>query len=248
MPGVELADFAVRRFKSFTNLGDFVSVCSDGTKDTEKLQVGRTTKDKKNLTYRTFMNPKLPEIDTGSVVTEAQMRLSAGTASQVFYCVPIPTGWNADSISSSKHPVNKNSLKNISDFGKNNTVVLDITKDVKEIKAGRKGAYGWCLVSSDENEKGVRTVSPYKGTDKPFLEITYKDFTGTEDYYSAHTQSAGNAGTGSINDYTGRLSFAHTDSTSVGERMNLSIAHVYDIAYGERAGEGKWLPAENNTS
>ena len=242
-----------RRYKSLSNLGDFVSVCSDGTKDTEKLQVGKTSKKdektgkSKPVTYRTFMRPKLPDIDTGSVVTEAKLRLSAGESSQIFYCSPIPDpdrekdAWTVDGIKISNLPVNKKSLKNISDFGKNNTVVLDITKDVKEIKAGRKSANGWCFISADENVKAVRTIAPYKGTDKPFLEITYKDFTGTEDYYSAHTQSVGSAGTGSINDYTGRLTFAHTDATSAGNRMPLSISHVYDIAYGECIGEEKWL-------
>lgn len=246
-----------RRFGSLKSLGDFVSICSDGTKDTDKLQVGRTTRkdDKgktKEVTYRTYMNPVLPDIDKGSVVTDAKIILSAGEASKLFYIIPVPDTWSRETISAKKQPFKsisfKNSLKNISDFGKNGTTVLDVTKDVKAVMEGRKQTYGWCLVSEDENAKAVRTVTPYKGTDKPFLEITYKDLTGTENYYSVHRHSAGNAGTGSINDYTGRLTFVHTDATSAGDRKPLSVSHVYDIAYGERAGEDKWMQSDGHRS
>ncbi len=243
-----------RRFSSLEPLGDFVSICSDGTKDNEKLQVGHTVKREngknKAVTYRTYMNPILPEIDKGSVVTDAKLRLSAGEASKIFYALPVPGKWDADKIKANNQPFKgtslKKSLKEISDYGKNGTVVLDVTKDVKAIAEGRKQAYGWCFVSEDEKAKSVRTVAPYKGTDKPFLEITYKDLTGTEKYYSVHRQTAGNAGIGSINDFTGRLTFVHTDATSVGERMPLSVSHIYDIAYGERMGEEKWQASEGN--
>ena len=250
-----------RRYKSFENLGDFVSVCSDGSKDTETLRVGKgeTTdakwKKSKPVTYRTFIKPKLPEIDAGSVVTDAKMRITAGKATELFYVVPVPDDWDINTISAKKLPFKsvslQKSLKHISDYGKNGTALLDLTKDVKEMKAKRKGEYGWCFVSADENTDTVRTIQPFKVTDenkKPFLEITYKDFTGTEDYYSAHSTNAGSAGTGSLNDYTGRLTFAHTDATSAGERMPLSISHVYDYAYGSRLGEDKWLSADDQQS
>ena len=252
-------DPTIKKYRKYTPLsgyGDFVSIGTDGTKSTDVLKVGKTmVKDEKGkktkaVTYRTFMNPILPEIDKGSVVTDAKLRLSAGSASEIFYCVPVPDEWKTDSISSSKLPFKtvsyKNSLKNVTDFGKNGTVLLDVTRDVKKAASGGNDLYGWCFASANESVDTVRSITPFKisgDNKKPYFEVTYKDFTGTEDYYTTHTQSAGSAGTGSINDYTGRLTFAHVDATSAGDRMPLSISHVYDIAYGERMGEDKWLTA-----
>ncbi len=253
-------DPTIKRFKQFDGLsalGDFVSICSDGTRDKDKLKVGRELRVekgvKKYVTYRTYMNPEIPVIDKGSVVTEARMRVTAGSASQLFYILSVPDKWSSDTISARSQPFRtktfKDSLKNITDYGKNGgEVILDITKDVKEIKAGNKAGNGWCFVSEDENAVGFREVKPFKSTDKPFLEITYRDFTGNEDYYSAHSASVGDAGTMSINDFTGRLTFKHLDAVSTGERMPLSISHIYDIAYGDRLGEGKWLTAAQRKS
>ena len=239
-----------RRYDGLDGLGDFVSVSSDGTRNLTTFKVGvekaadESGKMTKYRIHRTLMNPKLPMIDAGSVVTDAHLRVDAGSAAQVFYVVPMTKGWEKDSVTYKSIKSIGTSYKNITDFGKNGTVLLDVTKDVKDMESGRKGTYGWCLISSDEKSEGCRKVSPYRFTKNskyPFFEVTYRDFTGTEDYYSTHTQSAGSAGTGSINDYTGRLTFAHTDATSVGERLTLSVAHVYDHAYGNRIGEDKWL-------
>ena len=238
-----------RRYEGLDGLGDFVSVCSDGTKDLKTFKVGvekaadESGKKTKYRIHRTLMNSKLPKVDAGSVVTDAHLRIDAGSATQVFYAVPMTKEWKKDTVRYSDTKPLSTSYKNITDFGKNGTVLLDVTKDVKVMASGKGNVYGWCLISSDEKTESLRKVSPHKVTEdnkKPFFEVTYRDFTGTEDYYSTHTQSAGSAGCGSINDYTGRLTFAHADATSAGERMTLSVSHVYDYAYGERTGEDKW--------
>lgn len=245
-----------RRYNSLDGLGELVTVCSDGTKDSSTLKVGSKNEgngnDKKTNIYRTYIKPDLPDIARGSVVTEAKLRLSAGESNKLLYLIKVTKKWNGKEISWNNQPLNKEANKydliNIADYGKNDAVTLDITKDVKAISEGREDYFGWCLVSEDESSGKCRTIQPKKGTNTPFLEITYKDFTGSENYFSTHDQSAGSAGTGSINDYTGRLSFIHTDATSAGERMPLSISHIYDVAYGNRFGEEKWLTSGNGKS
>ncbi len=247
-----------RQYESLAGLGDFVCIGSNGSKNRKEFKVGRENKkNKKNkkktkVVYRTYMNPRLPKIEQGSVVTSAKMRLTAGEASKLFYVIPVPDKWSIDSINSGNQPFKsmslKKSLKKKTDFGKNGDVIIDVTRDVRDIYAGNRGSYGWCFVSEDEGTADVRTISPSKGKDKPFLEVTYRDHTGSEDYYSAHGVYAGNAGYGSINDYSGRLSLSHLDATSKGERMTLSISHIYDMAYGQRKGEERWQTADGQKS
>nr|MCR5604478.1 DNRLRE domain-containing protein [Lachnospiraceae bacterium] len=242
-----------RLFKSYEGLGDFVSVCSDGTKDTAKLKTGRKSsgKDGANI-YRTYIKPYLPKIAAGSVVTDAKLRFSAGESNKLLYLLRVTKEWNPDDIDWNNQPLGnkagKYGLKELTDFGKNDTITLDITKDVKPVISGMESYNGWCIVSQDEKAGVCRDIEPRRGKETPFLEITYKDFTGLEDYFSTHSQGAGSAGTGYINDFTGRLTFTHTDAQSAGERMPLSICHIYDIAYGERAGEEKWQCGFGNSS
>ncbi|MCI5699953.1 MAG: RICIN domain-containing protein, partial [Lachnospiraceae bacterium] len=56
------------------------------------------------------------------------------------------------------------------------------------------------------------------------------DANGLENYYSYHTQSAGKAGTGYVNDFNGNLVFVHEDAATSGNRMPVKLNHVYNLA------------------
>ncbi|MEE0776650.1 MAG: DNRLRE domain-containing protein, partial [Bacillota bacterium] len=61
----------------------------------------------------------------------------------------------------------------------------------------------------------------------PFLQVTYLSMIGLEDYWTYHSQEAGLAGNGYINDFTGSLTAVFNDVSLDSERMPLSISHVY---------------------
>ena len=119
------------------------------------------------------------------------------------------------------------------DPGKDNR--FDITALVKDWYTVGKN-YGVMLKEHTENtsETGtdmyffsanIHTV--YEGY-RPRIIIAYRNQTGLEEYLSYHTQSAGRAGKIYTNDYNGNLTLVHTDVSTPGNRMPVTIEHIYN--------------------
>ncbi|HPG58609.1 MAG TPA: DNRLRE domain-containing protein, partial [Candidatus Wallbacteria bacterium] len=64
--------------------------------------------------------------------------------------------------------------------------------------------------------------------DFPAFVLTYRNTIGLEDYWTYHSQSAGRAGSGHVNDYTGNLVFVHNDAATPGGLMPAGLSHVYN--------------------
>jgi len=62
----------------------------------------------------------------------------------------------------------------------------------------------------------------------PLLTITYRNNSGLEGYWDYTTSSAGRAGTGYVNDFTGNLVWVHSDIGYGGNRMPVAISHIYN--------------------
>ena len=62
----------------------------------------------------------------------------------------------------------------------------------------------------------------------PLLEITFRNANGIENYWDYTAQSAGRAGVGYVNNYNGNLVWIHNDIGFGGNRMPVSINHVYN--------------------
>ena len=254
-----------RKKDSLDSLGSFASICSDDTVLTDKLYVGVDKDNGKH--YRTYMKFKMPEIPAGCVVTGATMTLDAkheGGSEKCYYAVSSPREFFDDKNKWQKmkwkgQPLGGDetiplSELDIIDFGKGDDT-LDITDVARDWITKPETNTGFCLIMSNETdatvgkkknkkendiENGYYDIRPKKSSNKPFLVVTYKDFTGRESYFSSHSQNAGNAGSSSVNDYTGRLTFVHQDATSAGDRLPLSISHVYDPAFGDRTQDKAW--------
>ncbi|QVK19282.1 DNRLRE domain-containing protein [Mycoplasmatota bacterium] len=63
---------------------------------------------------------------------------------------------------------------------------------------------------------------------KPVVKIGFNEQVGIEDYWTYHTQNAGEAGIGYVNDYTGNLTFINTLYQTSTERNSYSLQHVYN--------------------
>ena len=59
------------------------------------------------------------------------------------------------------------------------------------------------------------------------LNITFLSMIGLEDYWTYHSQDAGLAGSGYINDFTGALTTVFNDVELDSERLPMTISHVY---------------------
>ncbi len=75
---------------------------------------------------------------------------------------------------------------------------------------------------------------------RPKIIIAYRNQTGIENYLSYHCQSVGRAGEVYTNDYNGNLTLVHTDAATPGNRLPVTVEHIYntnnkdiDIGYGK---------------
>ena len=62
----------------------------------------------------------------------------------------------------------------------------------------------------------------------PMIAISYVNMIGLEDYWTYHTQSAGLAGSGYVNDFTGGLTASFNDYSWDSEILSLGVSHVYN--------------------
>lgn len=74
---------------------------------------------------------------------------------------------------------------------------------------------------------------------RPIVQIAYRSQSGLEDYLSYHAQEIGRAGTVYTNNYNGNLTLLHQDAQTPGNRLPVTMNHVYNtnskdtnIAYG----------------
>ena len=96
--------------------------------------------------------------------------------------------------------------------------------------------YGILLKLHDENTTVTSSKqvyyfakqSVYYGNVSKFVEITYRNATGIEDYWSYTTQDFGSYGTGYINNYNGNLVYAHNDVTYHSLINEVTLTHIYN--------------------
>ena len=102
----------------------------------------------------------------------------------------------------------------------NNTGLMFKTTDTIET-AGSSNWHQFCSSNySDYND--------LKGT-SPQLLVVFRNSNGLESYWNYTSGSAGRAGAGYINNFTGGLTWIHNDIGFGGNRMPVSISHIYNI-------------------
>ena len=69
----------------------------------------------------------------------------------------------------------------------------------------------------------------YQINEKPTVTIFFSNNNGLEDYWDYTSSSAGRAGTGYVNNYTGNLVWVRGDMGFGGTQMPVSISHVYNL-------------------
>ncbi len=105
--------------------------------------------------------------------------------------------------------------------------------------------YGLMLKNNDEVNIGyteyvsANTSSAYTSL-RATVVFSYINNSGLENYWTYHSQDVGRAGTGYVNDYNGNVIFSHNDLAMNGNKMPLTLNHVYNsndkdtsIGYGK---------------
>lgn len=84
-------------------------------------------------------------------------------------------------------------------------------------------------VSSSKQVYYFAKQSKYYGSVSKFVEITYRNATGLEDYWSYTTQDFGRYGTGYVNNYNGNLVYVHDDVSFNSLINSFTLSHVYKM-------------------
>ncbi len=108
--------------------------------------------------------------------------------------------------------VNKNNQNTVPGLP-NTTYLWDITKLIQKWKNNFQ-SIGILELSDDKNvldEYVLFDSANNTSGVKPMVTIGYVEQSGLNDYWTYHSHSAGNAGVGYVNDYTGNLTFVHND-------------------------------------
>ncbi len=178
----------------------------------------------------------LPKLTSADVVVGATL-----TMRQLYYrSISIPaevhkvTGdWHSTTITWNNQPGYDPIVE---DFVMGNSAV-DYKWDVTDIVQDwyRTGVNNGMMFKSPESVEtgGVEKFrqfasSEYDVVHRPALQILFLNNNGLENHWDYSSASAGRAGTGSVNIYTGNLVWTHSDLGFGGNRMPVSISHIHN--------------------
>ena len=220
----ETSWFTASKPNAHTETYSFIAGKKDGTKNRGYIKV-----------------LSLPALSPSDVVTNASLVMCQGgsifptsTSSKGAFVYEAPTF-------SGTYPtwrqLEGKSLGDALDYNKrtiaNDTFIsFNITRAVKKWYKSPSSNNGLIFIGSNENSSSDAFIR-YWGEDngavyRPRLYVSYLNCRGIENYQSYHTSSAASAGTGYVNDFSGDLTFVHTDFVGSGSRMPISISHIYN--------------------
>ncbi|MDO6355966.1 DNRLRE domain-containing protein [Caloramator sp. CAR-1] len=208
------------------------------------LKVGYGSSSGVNRTYIKF---NLPTLTSADLITKGELNLFLYTANSTARQINVHkvlSDWNSSSITWSNKPGYNTTIEDyqLVQGSIGNKFTFDITSIVKDWYTTGNN-YGLMLKNEDEtigyNEFFSSDISGTYEIYRPKVTLSYVNNSGLEDYWTYHSHDVGRAGTGYINDYNGNLIFIHQDLSMNGNRLPISIYHVYntnekdsDIKYG----------------
>jgi len=197
--------------------------------------------------HRSYIKFNLPTLTTSDMVINANLYMYLLTANSAFRQVnvhKVQGDWSGNSITWNNKPaydtkvVDYQFVKDLEPY-----YTWDVTSIVKDWYTTGNN-YGLMLKNHDEVNIGyteyvsANTSSAYTQY-RASVVLSYINNSGLESYWTYHSQDVGRAGTGYVNDYNGNVIFTHNDLAMNGNRMPVSINHVYnsndqatDIKYG----------------
>ncbi len=184
----------------------------------------------------------LPELSSADVIVSANLHLKkvASASAVTMEAHEVLGTWTSSSIKWSNMPSCNSKVEDYQNVGSAGWYSWDITNIVQKWYNSNTGVM---LRMSDSVENGSSanfqkfySSDAYSGL--PALYITYLNNCGLEDYWDYTSQSAGRAGTGHVNNFTGNLVWIHNGLSFSGNRMPVSISHVYNANDKDNNGYG----------
>ncbi len=179
----------------------------------------------------------LPELSSGDVVVYAQLTLykpnNHSTVNPVEVHKVLAT-WESETMTWSNQPDFNYTVEDYAIVQNMGYYHWNITNTVQGWYAGENT--GLMLKAPDWVETTTSTSSyrkqfyssDYGEVYRPVLSIIFRNNNGLESYWDYTASSAGRAGTGYVNDYTGNLVWVRSDIGFGGNRMPVAISHIYN--------------------
>ena len=215
------------------------------TKD--RIKIGSTASGYDAMVYFNI-NTLISQLKAGDVIVEATVNLSryaADFGGQYITAYPIVKNW----LSPQAYTWNKfYALGNPVDTSHAVAMVgaaygtyfnnFHITDLVRKWVYGIQPNYGIYLDGVTYTEyRSAEYNAAYSG--HPYFSLIYVNTTGLEDRFASSSQSAGRAGSGSVNLFSGNFTWTHPDADIANGVLPVSLCHVYntndraeDIGYG----------------
>ncbi len=174
----------------------------------------------------------LPELPDSAVIVDAKlkMRRASTTLGMTVLAYTVTEDWTSETVTWGTRP-DYDSL--VIDYAKiyagdsQNEYTFDITKSAQYwYESGDND--GILLAPSSTNAGGKVVFYSSDSSNKPKIEISYRDTKGLESHWTYSAQSAGNAGVGYVNGFNGNLVFVHNDMATEGSVIPITVSHVYN--------------------
>ena len=218
----------------------------------DRLKLGATS------TYRSLLQlTTLPALKPGDVIIGAYINLfryssniNNSDGQEIdFYRIKktwdeTTATWNnfAPNSSSSVDLTRKENIA-LSVYGVNSVDITDLYKKwYKDPSTNHGVLFRLKSESTSGNPYYVEYISSRYSTSSehhPYFTVIYINSTGLENRFSYSSQSVGRAGTGSVNLFSGNLTFSFADAEIANGALPISVSHVYntndkdtDIGYG----------------
>ena len=184
----------------------------------------------------------IPELTSADVIVHAELSLYRFGGS--VRLLPIEAHkvmgyWDSQTITWANQPAHNPIIEDYCQVGGTGRYSWEITDIVKDWynDENENSNTGVMLKAPDSVENGTTNFwkkfytvdyDIYETSICPQMYIYFKNSNGIESYWDYTSASAGRAGTGYVNNYSGNLTWVHNDIGFGGNRMPVSINHVYN--------------------
>lgn len=191
---------------------------------------------------------ELPEITSSDVVISAVLSIYKyiDGSDMVVEAHKVNTTWEANGMTWANKPAFNTAVEDytvVNDAGYCN---WNITDAVREWYDTENTGVMFKLTDAKEKETSASNFRQFLsvdyGTSRPLLQIFFRNNNGLESYWDYSSASAGRAGTGYVNTYTGNMAWVREDIGYSGNRMPVSIQHIYNL------NDSKTISDENNSN
>ena len=220
-------------------LDHFVTEYYSASNSSGSLMCGYYTDFGKMRTFIKFSN--IPTLSAADVIVDATLSLTylgGTTGNTTIGAHKVNANWTTGTITWANQPSHDTVIEDyvhVGNSGRYSWKITDIARGWYETE--NTGVMLKALESVEngtaDNWKKFYSVdySIYNTERWPSLTIQYRNASGIESYWDYTAHGAGRAGTGYVNDYSGNLVWVRTDLGFGGNRMPVSISHIYNSNY-----------------